>query len=220
MLPSHFQISLKYCERLSKRERYSKMELTKIQEKVWEQVKTELADEPVASPDHVERMTGWCQLLGPKVGADMEVLSAGALLHDVGVVINRKNHYTVGRTRAAEILKEAGFPEEKIEDALHVLEAHSRYGGPDPRTTEAKVGQDADALEYIGAIGILRALVRGLNDGSFNGRISDFPEFLQSILAKVEDTFHTKEAEAIGRSRLEYMKIFIERVEKELKSEE
>ena len=196
------------------------MELTKIQEKVWEQVKTELSDEPVASPDHVERMTGWCQLLGPKVGADMEVLLAGALLHDVGVVINRKNHYTVGRTRAAEILKEAGFPEEKIEDALHVLEAHSRYGGPDPRTTEAKVAQDADALEYIGAIGILRALVRGLNDGSFNGRISDFPEFLQSILAKVENTFHTKEAEAIGRSRLEYMKIFIERVEKELKSEE
>ena len=82
------------------------------------------------------------------------------------------------------------------------------------------MAQDADALEYIGAIGILRALVRGLNDGSFNGRISDFPEFLQSILAKVENTFHTKEAEAIGRSRLEYMKIFIERVEKELKSEE
>ena len=195
------------------------MDLTKTHEKIWDQVKTELADEPVASPDHVERMTGWCQFLGPKMGADMEVLLAGALLHDVGVVVNRKNHYTVGRKRAAEILKEAGFPEEKKEDALHVLEAHSRYGGPDPQSTEAKVGQDADALEYIGAIGILRALVRGLNDGSFNGSISDFPEFLKSILAKVEDTFHTKEAEAMGRSRLEYMKSFIERIEKELKSE-
>ena len=196
------------------------MDLTKTHEKIWDQVKTELADEPVASPDHVERMTGWCQFLGPKMGADMEVLLAGALLHDVGVVVNRKNHYTVGRKRASEILKEAGFPEEKSEDALHVLEAHSRYGGPDPRTIEAKVGQDADALEYIGAIGILRALVRGLNDGSFKGRISDFPEFLKSILAKVEDTFHTKEAEALGRSRLEYMKAFIERIENELKNEE
>jgi uncharacterized protein len=196
------------------------MELTKTQEKIWDQVKTELANEPVASPDHVERMTSWCQLLGPEVGADMEVLLAGALLHDVGVVVNRKNHYTVGRTKASEILKEVGFPEEKTEAALHVLEAHSRYGGPDPQTTETKVGQDADALEYIGAIGILRALIRGINDGSFNGRISDFPEFLKSILAKVEDTFHTKEAEAIGRSRLEYMKVFIERIEKELKNEE
>jgi uncharacterized protein len=195
------------------------LELTKIQGKIWECVKTELADEPVASPDHVERMTGWCQLLGPKIGADMEVLLAGALIHDVGVVTDRKNHYTVGRKRGRKILEEVGFPAEKVEDALHVLEAHSRYGGPDPQTTEAKVGQDADALEYIGAIGILRALVRGLNDGSFNGRISDFPEFLKSILSKVENTFHTEVAEAIGRSRLEYMKSFIERIEKELKGE-
>ncbi len=195
------------------------MELTRIEKKIWDKVKTELADEPVASPDHVERMTSWCRLLGPKMGADMEILTAGALLHDVGVLVDRKNHYTVGRARAAEILKETGFPEEKIENALHVLEAHSRYGGPEPHTTEAKVGQDADALEYIGAIGILRALVRGLNDGSFNGRITDFPGFLQSILAKVENTFHTEEAEAMGRSRLEYMKSFIDRLEKELRNE-
>ena len=137
------------------------MELTKTQEKIWTQVVDDLSDEPVASPDHVERMTAWCRHLGPKVGADMEILVAGALLHDVGVVINRKNHYRVGRTRAEEILKEVGFPDEKIEETLHVLEAHSRYGGPEPETTEAKVGQDADALEYIGAIGTLRALIRG-----------------------------------------------------------
>ena len=112
-----------------------------------------------------------------------------------------------------------GFSEDKIDAALHVLEAHSRYGGPAPRTTEAEVGQDADALEYVGAIGILRALVRGLNDGSFNGKISEFPDYLRSILKKVEGTFHTKQAEELGRSRLEYMKSFLERIEKELKFE-
>jgi hypothetical protein len=81
------------------------------------------------------------------------------------------------------------------------------------------VGQDADALEYIGAIGILRTVVRGLSDGSFSGKISDFPEYLRSILAKVEGTFHTKRAEELGRSRLEYMKSFLERIEKELQNE-
>jgi len=86
-------------------------------------------------------------------------------------------------------------------EALHVLESHSRYGGPDPNTLEAKVGQDADALEYIGAIGIIRAVVRGLNDGSFDGKICNFPDILRSILAKVEGTFHTKQAEELGRSR-------------------
>jgi uncharacterized protein len=195
------------------------MELNQIEKRIWEQVKADLADEPVASTDHVERMTRWCQELGSSVDADMEVLIPGALLHDVGVVINRKKHYVVGRTRAAEILRESGFPEDKIDAALHVLEAHSRYGGPDPQSIEGKVGQDADALEYIGAIGVLRAVVRGLNDGSFSGRISDFPEYLKSILSKVEGTFHTEKAEELGRSRLKYMRSFLERIEQELRNE-
>jgi uncharacterized protein len=195
------------------------VELTDSQKKIWEQVQTDLAREPVASPDHVERMTTWCQRVGPAQGADMEVLVAGALLHDVGVVTDRKTHYTVGRTRAEEILHQVGFPVEKIAASLHVLESHSRYGGPTPNSIEAQVGQDADALEYIGAIGVLRALVRGLNDGSFNGRTCDFPGFLRSIMDKVEETFHTREAEVIGRSRLEYMRRFLERLEKELNFE-
>jgi len=195
------------------------MELTDTQKKIWEQVQADLAREPVASPDHVERMTTWCQRIGPAKGVDMEALVAGALVHDVGVVVDRKTHYEVGRDRAEEILRRAGFPAEKIPAAVHVLESHSRYGGPTPKSVEAQVGQDADALEYIGAIGILRALVRGLNDGSFNGKICDFPRFLRSTISKVEATFYTKEAEAVGRSRLEYMKEFLERMEKELNFE-
>ena len=86
------------------------MELTEVQEKIWGYVKSDLAEEPVASTDHIERMTTWCQQLRLEAGADVEVLVAGALLHDVGVVINRKRHYVVGRARAAEILKEVRFP--------------------------------------------------------------------------------------------------------------
>ena len=195
------------------------MELNEMEKKIWEMVETTLRDEPVASPDHVQRMTGWCQKLGPGHGVDLDVLVPGALVHDVGVVDDRKNHYTVGRVRAGEILRDAGMPGDKIEPALHVLESHSRYGGPAPETIEAKVGQDADALEYIGAIGIIRMVVRGMTDGSYNGRASDFPEFMRSIMAKVENTFHTAEAGRIGAGRIEYMYRFLERIEQELKEE-
>lgn len=192
------------------------MEWTPEQEKVWAQVQDDLREEPVASPDHVLRMTEWCSRLGPQVGADMVALLAGALLHDIGVPIERKTHYLVGRDRAREIMAEAGIPTEKREPAVHVLEAHSRYGGPQPETLEAQVGQDADALEYIGAIGIVRAVVRGLTDGSFDGGAGAFPDYLRALLGKVESTFHTGEAEEVGRARIEYMREFLVRIEREL----
>ncbi len=195
------------------------MELNEREEKVWRQVQVDLADEPVATPDHVVRMTYWCQKLGRELGANLEVLTAGALVHDIGVPINRKEHFLVGRDRGAAVLKASGLPEEKIGKAVHVLESHSRYGGPQPETLEAQIGQDSDALEYIGAIGLVRAVVRGLTDGSFNGRIETFPSFLRALLTKVEGTFHTSAAEKIGRDRIEFMKSFLKRMEDELRFE-
>lgn len=109
--------------------------------------------------------------------------------------------------------------EDKIESALHVLEAHSRYGGPNALTVEAKVGQDADALEYIGAIGILRAVIRGLADGSFTGKVSEFPDYLRVLLGKIEGAFHTEAAREIGARRIEYMYHFLEHIEQELDGE-
>ncbi|RJQ80167.1 MAG: HD domain-containing protein [Desulfobacteraceae bacterium] len=195
------------------------MKLNELEQKIWQRISSDLSKEVVASPDHVERMTGWCRKLGPAEGADMQSLVAGALVHDIGVLHDRKYHYVVGRPFAVEILRDAGLPEEKIEPALHVLESHSRYGGPNPESIEARVGQDADALEYIGAIGILRAVVRGMTDGSFNGRISDFPDYLKNLLKKVEGTFHTEAARKIGTQRIEYMRRFLERIESELAGE-
>jgi uncharacterized protein len=192
------------------------VELTPEQQKLWEQVRDDLRGEPVASPDHVLRMTEWCSRLGSQVGADMETLLAGALVHDVGVPIERKTHYLVGRDRAREIMAQAGFPEETREAAVHVLEAHSRYGGPQPESLEARVGQDADALEYVGAIGIVRAVVRGLTDGSFDGSAGLFPDYLRALLGRLESTFHTEEAGEVGRARIDYMREFLARIEREL----
>ncbi len=192
------------------------MELNDAQKQIFKLLKEELGQEPVAGPDHVERMTTWCEKLGPEAGADMDVLISGAILHDIGVKVNRKKHYEAGKVKAAEILRQTGFPEDKIEAALHVGEAHSRYGGPDPKTPEARVAQDADALEYVGAIGIVRAVVRGIHDGSFDGNVNGFPTFLRTILGKVEGTLHTEKAEKLARSRVAYMKDFLRRIEKEL----
>jgi hypothetical protein len=72
------------------------MELNKSQKLIWDRVCEDLDQEPVASPDHVERMTTWCQKLGSAQGADLETLVAGALVHDIGVPADRKNHFING----------------------------------------------------------------------------------------------------------------------------
>ena len=195
------------------------MELNHTEQKIYQRVKEILADEPVASVDHVERMVTWSQKLSRGMGADPEILTAGALVHDIGVVVDRPTHFEAGLPLAREVLQKAGLAEEKIEPALHVMQAHSRYGGPEPQTLEARIGQDADALEYLGAIGVVRLVVRGLKDGSFDGKISKFPEFMRSIIAKVDNTFHTSEAEKLGQKRLEFMRQFNERIEQEIRGE-
>lgn len=187
-----------------------------VREAIWDKVQELLSRERVASPDHVHRMVQWCERLGRAAGADMEVLVAGALVHDVGVTVNRKLHFTAGRELARGILLSSGFTQARVEDALHVMEAHSRYGGPEPRTLEAKVARDADAIEYLGAIGIVRAVVRGLTDGSFSGRAEDFPVFLRQVMEKVRSTFQIEGASRIAQDRIKFMEEFLKRMEEEL----
>ena len=126
------------------------MELNPTEQKIYQRVKEILADEPVAGVDHVERMVAWSQKLSQGLGADPEILTAGALVHDIGVVVDRPTHFEASMPLAREVLQKAGLAEGKIEPALHVMQAHSRYGGPEPQTLEARIGQDADALGISG----------------------------------------------------------------------
>lgn len=188
----------------------------RVRRRIWDKVKQILSGERVASPDHIQRMTRWCEILGPKIGADMQTLVAGALIHDLGVTVDRRRHYIAGKELGREVLLEAGLPEGALEGALHVMECHSRYGGPEPKTVEARVARDADALEYLGAIGIVRAVVRGLTDGSFSGKAEDFPEFLFRLIESLRGTFQLEDTRKIGEERIRFMEQFLCRIKEEL----
>jgi uncharacterized protein len=62
---------------------------------------------------------------------------------------------------ATEFLATIGYPSELLDDVYHAIEAHSYSAGITVRTLEARVVQDADRLDSLGAIGIARCLLVG-----------------------------------------------------------
>jgi len=132
-----------------------------------EQLETWLLDHHVCDDgahdlSHFRRVWRTAQELNAEEGhrADTEVLVAAAYLHDI--VALRKDHpqrHTSSRlaaAKAAEILAELHFPEAKISAVRHAIEAHSFSAKIAPETLEARIIQDADRMEALGAIGLAR----------------------------------------------------------------
>jgi uncharacterized protein len=93
-------------------------------------------------------------------GCDRSILAAAVILHDcVAVEKNsplRSQASRLAANRAREVLAELGWHTARIERTAHAIEAHSFSAGIAPATLEARVVQDADRLDAIGAIGIAR----------------------------------------------------------------
>jgi uncharacterized protein len=105
--------------------------------------------------DHVLRVATLAVKIAQAEGAEVEIVRAAALLHDIGLDNGRLGHEEVAAQRACEIL--AGQPREKVEAVAEAIRSHRFRSGPSPQTLEAKCLFDADKLDAIGAIGVGRA---------------------------------------------------------------
>jgi len=123
------------------------------------------SNDPAHDIPHTKRVVNNAKLLANGSEADLSVVIPAAWLHDC--VILPKNH--PGRSRASILAAEkAGvfltslnYPPGKVKQVCHAIESHSFSGGINPQTTEAKIIQDADRLDALGAIGLARCLMTG-----------------------------------------------------------
>lgn len=115
--------------------------------------------------EHVRRVVASARSLAGAEAAPLEVVVPAAWLHDcVSVPKDSPLRSTASRLaaeRAGSLLREWGCDERLAAEVEHAIAAHSFTAGIEPRTAAARVVQDADRLDAIGAIGIARAFAYG-----------------------------------------------------------
>lgn len=144
-----------------------------------EQVKRRICDELATRPLsvshdqwHLERVLAFAEKLQAINGGDSEIITAAALLHDLGrTEANLHGRASVDKSieAAGEILDKVGFPDSKIESVLLAIDEHDQPG-LSPSTVEGRILKDADFLAGFGAWGIIRIAMwagesgRGVSD--------------------------------------------------------
>ena len=209
-------------------------------------VEKELSSCPAHDINHVMRVYNLALTISEKEDADMDVVKAGALLHDVGGAKEDRDttgqidHAVEGAKMAHTILKDLDYPEDKIRHIQDCIRTHRFRSNSRPETIEAQIIFDADKLETVGAIGVARAFVWiGKNNaqiykkvnmsqyikenlgGNINGRIQDKTKHSVQINYETKEKFivdllYTKKGKDIAKERLEFFKMFLDRLEKDI----
>lgn len=187
---------------------------------------------------HFRRVWATAQRLAEESDADRLVILTACYFHDI--VSLAKNHPERSRSSAmaAEqtltILQSdfPDFPPERYAAVLHAIEAHSFSAGMAPRSEEAKIVQDADRLEALGAIGLARvfAVSGALNNILFDAddpfadrRELDDKKYaldhFQCKLLRLPKTMQTEKGRAMAEHNARFLVQFMAKLSAELRGE-
>lgn len=189
--------------------------------------------EPAHDALHVARVMASARRIAAAEGADVDVCATAALLHEL--FNYPKSHPESSRSgdvcaeHAAALLREHGYEDSFINRVAYCIRVHSFSRGIFPETLEAKVLQDADRLDAIGAIGIARCFATSADmkrpfyapdDPFCRTRAPDdkqwgLDHFYRKLL-RIGDGMHTAMARAIAGERIVFMRAFLDQLAREI----
>jgi len=196
-----------------------------------------IADQPGGDPGHglihLRRVVGTAVALAAEEGARMDIVLPAAWLHDCVHVAkdspDRKRASRLAAVHASEFLERSGYPADVLPAIRHAIEAHSYSAGIPPTTVEAKIVQDADRLDALGAIGIARCIAVGAalgrplyepDDPFCERRAPDDAgasvDHFYSKLLKLAATMQTQAGRKEAERRTEFLRAFIAQLRSEI----
>lgn len=172
---------------------------------------------PLEKLSHQPRLYRLARRLAEDQPYDDEVLYAAAWLHDLGVFIGHRpqdpvklarwDHVAYAVKQAPGLLKRFGFPAEKIPAVLEVIRNH--LPSAVPVSFEAVLLRDADILEQLGAIGILRTVSKVGRDTRFI-KFSDALRVLRQNARELPERLRLPSARKLAEPRVRILRAFLE----------
>lgn len=205
-------------------------------EELFENKISEIAtvDDPAHDLLHFKRVVKVAKEICIKENGKMEVVVPAAWLHDFVIVPKdsplRSQASRMSAEAAVKYLESIAYPKEFYNEIAHAIMCHSFSANIPCETLEAKIVQDADRLDGIGAIGIARCFATaGLLKRPFYSDSDPFCEtrephdkvytvdhFYQKLF-KTAETLQTKSGKELGKARVEVMKKYLNDLAQEIK---
>jgi len=211
-------------------------------------VEREFSNDSSHTMEHVMRVFRHAdQIASVETNIDKEILETAVLLHDIARVkedmdnTGKIDHALLGAEIAVSVLKELGYPEEKIKKIKHCIQTHRYRSGYEPETMEAKILFDADKLDLLGAIGIARSygiagkynqqiysftpldeyIKDNLTGGKSSGRIINIGTHSPNLefetkIKNIPNRLYTDKAKEIARVRIKFMENFFDQLKKDI----
>ncbi|HHX8290456.1 TPA: HD domain-containing protein [Vibrio diabolicus] len=207
--------------------------LSQIESQFLEFMQQEMQVDAAHDISHVQRVVKTAKKLAMEEGADLSIVLPAAYLHDCFTYPkdhpNRKQSSIIAAKKAVAFLESIDYPQQYHDAIAHAIEAHSFSANIRPNTLEAKVVQDADRLDALGAIGVTRCIQvstefdaqlyddkdifaqqRELDDKQFT------LDHFQTKLFKIAETMNTESAKLEANKRKAFMQTYLEQLHDEV----
>ena len=158
----------------------------------------------------------------PGLTYDDDVVFAAAYLHDLGVFLGHRpedpetlktwDHVAYACEHAPTLLATFGFPTQKTEKVLAAIREHQPHD--DPQTPEATLLRDADILEQLGGVAVLRTASKLGSDTRFH-LFTDARNALQRALATLPNQLRLPASHALAQPRIHTLQTFLAALDSE-----
>ncbi len=178
---------------------------------------------PVDKFSHQPRLYALCRRIGEGLDYDDDVVFAAAWLHDVGVFIGHRpenveelkrwDNVAYAVNLAPALLAQMNFPSDKVNAVVEAIRTHQPAA--QPIAIEGVILRDADILEQLGAVGILRTVSKVGRDSRFVTH-ADAVEALRKALMTLPEQIRLERARALVAPRIQALQSFLDSADAEL----